>query len=471
MAEPQLERTFGVATLTLTGIGMVVGAGIFVITGQAAAAYAGPAILLSFLLAGIVCVFSALCYSEMAAMVPLAGSAYSYTTEAFGRRAGWVVGWALAAEYLFATAAIAIGWSAYMQGVIAEFGIHLPQRWASSPLALRDQELVATGAVVNLPAVLIILLVTLSHLAGLRESGRINTFTVAMKLSAVALFVAFGLAHAHVANWLPFLPPLETHPDGTTSYGIPGVLQAAGVVFFAYLGFDAVGTAAQETRDAQRSVPIAILATLCITTLLFILVSLTMTGLVSFRALASDAPITTAIAAAGPSLAWLKLYVGVAVMIGLWAGLWPVVFATSRLLFSFSHDGFLPRGLSAISARRHVPSNAVILAGGVGMAIAGILPIRLLGELISTGTLLAFAAVCAAVIRMRVSQPQRERPFRAPYARVTASLGIASCVFLLVSMGASALLRITLWQLVGLLVLAASAAWGAWRARTAPTPG
>ena len=227
MDEGGLERSFGAGTLTLTGVGMVVGAGIFVITGQAAAAYAGPAIVFSFVLAGLVCVFSALCYAEMAAMVPLAGSAYSYTREAFGRRAGWIVGWALIAEYLFAMAAIAIGWSAYMQGVIGDLGIHLSARWSGSPLALNGQTFAATGAALNLPAVLIILCVMLSHLAGLRESGRFNALTVLLKLSAVALFIVFGFAHVQAANWTPFMPPLETHADGSTAFGVRGILQAA----------------------------------------------------------------------------------------------------------------------------------------------------------------------------------------------------------------------------------------------------
>ncbi|MDP9083370.1 MAG: amino acid permease [Pseudomonadota bacterium] len=457
MSEHHLERSFGAGTLTLTGVGMVVGAGIFVITGQAAAAYAGPAIVFSFVLAGLVCVFSALCYAEMAAMVPLAGSAYSYTSEAFGPKAGWVVGWALLAEYLFAMAAIAIGWSAYMQGVIAEFGLHLPVRWASSPLTLQGQRLVATGSVINLPAVLILFCVMLSHLAGLRESGRFNALTVVLKLSAVMLFIIFGFAHVQLAHWTPFLPPTEIHPDGSTAFGVAGVLQAAGIVFFAYLGFDALGTAAQETRQPQRNVPIAILATLAVSTLLYILVSLVMTGLVGFRELSGDAPITTAIGAAGPSLGWLKMYVGVAVTIGLWAGLWPAVFAASRLFYSLSRDGFLPRNLSAVSTDRHVPQNAVILSGVLGMTVAGVLPIKLLGELISTGTLLAFGAVCAAVIRVRLTQPQRHRPFRVPHWRLTASLGIASCLFLLVSMGTFAIARIAAWQMLGLMILAGSA--------------
>ena len=455
--ELQLQRSFGAWTLTLIGLGSVIGAGIFVITGQAAAAYAGPAIALSFVLAAVVCVFSALCYAEMASMVPLAGSAYSYTREAFGRTAGWVVGWALVAEYLFATAAIGIGWSGYMQGVIGDFGLHLPGRWAGSPLALHGQTLVATGAVINLPAVLIILLVTASHLAGVRESGRFTAVTVAIKLSAVFGFIAFGLVHVHAANWAPFVPPPELQPDATSAYGLAGVLHAAGVVFFAYLGFDALGSAAQETRNPQRNVPIAILGTLAITTVLYIAVSLVMTGLVNYRALGSDAPIVTALAAAGPSLRWLKTYVGLAVTIGLWAGLWAVVFASSRLFYSLGRDGLLNARLGAINAARLVPHNAVILAGALGMGMAGFLPIGLVGELISTGTLLAFAAVCATVLWLRWRQPERVRSFRVPYCWVSAPLGIASCLFLLISMGNFALARIALWQAVGLLILAALA--------------
>lgn len=458
MAQSELARSFGPVTLTLTGIGLVIGAGIFVITGQAAAAYAGPAVVFSFVLAGIVCFFSALCYAEMSAMVPLAGSAYSYTSETFGRKAGWVIGWALVAEYLFAMAAVAIGWSAYTQGVLGDFGLHLPARWAASPLAFNGRTLAPTGAVLNLPAVFIVFLVTLSHLAGVRESGRFNAVTVLLKLSAVLLFIVFGALHVQAANWVPFLPPLQTQPDGGTTYGVPGVLHAAGIVFIAYLGFDCLGTAAQETRNPQRNVPIALLATLAATTVLYMLVALVMTGLAPFRDLGGDAPITTALQAAGPSLAWLKTYVGVAVSIGLWAGLWPAVFAASRLLYSLGRDGFLPPGLSHVAPTSLVPSNAVLLCGALGMVVAGVLPIGLLGELISTGTLLAFCAVCAAVLRLRAQQPGRARPFRAPYGRVMAVLGIVSCLALLASMGPYALARILAWQALGVAVVAASAA-------------
>lgn len=456
MRDGELPRSFGAGTLTLVGIGTVIGAGIFVITGQAAAHYAGPAITLSFVIAGIVCVFCALCYAEMGAMAPLAGSAYAYTREAFGPKAGWMVGWALVAEYLFALSAVAIGWSAYMQGVVGDFGIHLPAAWAVSPLAMQGQSLKPTGAMLNLPAVAIVFVATLSHLIGLKESSRFTVATVIIKLSAVLLFIVFGLTRIEPANWTPFLPPAITHPDHTTSFGVPGMLQAAGLVFFAYLGFDALGTAGQETHNPQRSLPIAILATLGVSTVLYIAVALVMTGLANYRLLGGDAPITAAIAAGGPSLGWLKSYVGVAVSIGLWAGLWSAIYAISRLFFSFARDGFLPAGLGALSGKAMVPQNAILLSGSLGMLVAGFLPIQLLGELISTGTLLAFAFVCAAVIRLRISQPDRPRPFRTPVWPLTAGLGIAACLFLLSAMGWFALGRILVWQAVGAVILLAS---------------
>lgn len=455
VADSHAGRSFGAISLTMVGIGTVIGAGIFVITGQAAASYAGPAIIYSFFIAGLVCAFAGLCYAEMAAMMPVAGSAYSFSRAAFGRWTGWIIGWALVAEYLFAMGAIAIGWSAYMQGVVGEFGLHLPAAWATSPLAMQGQSLVPTGAAINLPAVVLVLLVTLSHLGGVKESARLNVAIVWLKLSAVGLFIVFGLLHADPANWTPFLPPLETRPDGSTTFGLPGVLQAAGVVFFAYLGFDALGTAAQETRNPQRNLPIAILGTLVVATLLYIGVSLAMTGLADFRTLGTDAPITTALAAV-PELGWLKTYVGVAVTIGLWSAIWPCVFALSRLFMCFAEDGLMPAGLAAIDPVRRTARPSLLLAGSLGMLVAGFLPISLLGELISTGTLIAFASVCAAVIRLRLIEPGRARPFRVPLFWLTASLGIAACLFLLASMGWFAFVRIAIWQVAGLVVLVAS---------------
>jgi APA family basic amino acid/polyamine antiporter len=357
------------------------------------------------------------------------------------------------AEYLFVTAAVGIGWSAYVQGVLAEFGWRLPRAWAASPFRLEGGAVRATGAVINLPAVIIILGVTASHLGGVRKSLPFNVAIVVFKVSAVALFVAFGLAHAHPANWSPLVPPLERLPDGSTAFGWPGVLRAAGLVFFAYLGFEALATAGRETRNPRRNVPFALFATLAISLVLYGLVAMAMTGLANFHTLNVDAPISAALAAAGPSLTWLKTYVGVAVTIGLWATLWPAVFAMSRLLVCLGEDRHLPAGLALVRPLSGTPRNALLLAGGSAALVAGIFPVAVLGELISAGTLLAFGAVCASVIRLRLKDPSRERRFGAPVWPVTASLGIASVGFLLWGMGWSALVRIAAWQMIGAVVL------------------
>jgi APA family basic amino acid/polyamine antiporter len=452
--------SFGALTLTLTGIGTVIGGGIFVVTGQAAALYAGPGIVFSFMIAGLVCFFSGLCYAEMASMIPSQGSAYTFSSVAFGRTPGWMVGWALVAEYLFVTAAVGIGWSAYVQGVLGEIGVRLPSAWATSPFKLVGASVRPTGAFLNLPAVAIILAVTASHLVGVRKSLPVNVAIVVFKLSAVVLFVSFGLAHAHPANWSPLVPPIERHPDGSTAFGWPGVLRAAGLVFFAYLGFEALATAGKETRDPRRNVPLALFGTLAVSLVLYGLVAMAMTGLADFHTLNVDAPIAAALAAAGPSLAWLKTYVGVAVSIGLWATLWPAIFAMSRLLVCLGEDRHLPVGLSTLQPVSGAPRNALILGGGCGALVAGIAPVALLGELISAGTLLAFGAVCASVIRLRLKEPSRERRFGAPFWPVTASLGIASVLFLLWGMGWSALLRIAIWQLLGLAIIVSMRAGG-----------
>ncbi len=449
----ELDRAFGAPMLTLVGVGAVIGAGIFVITGQAAALYAGPAVILSFVIAAIACAFAALCYAEMGAMIPSSGSAYSFADAAFGRKVGWMIGWALIAEYLFAMGAIGIGWSAYMQGFVGDYGIVLPARWAHSPLALSASGFTATGATANIPAMVIIALATLANLLGTRRSAGLNAVIVLLKVSAVILFIVFGLLHANPAHWTPFLPERSPGPDGAMAYGISGVVQAAGVIFFAYLGFDSLTTAAQETRNPQRTLPIAILSTLVITTILYMGVARAMTGLADYRTLNSEAPLSTALAAAGPSLAWLKSYLGLSVMIGLWAGLWTVLFALSRMLMSLALGRLLPAGLAVVEPVRRVPRNAVLLSGGVGMLVAGFLPVSLIGELISTGTLLAFATVCAAVIRLRFTRPDAARFFRVPLWKVVAPLGILSSLFLLGGMGVFAVARILLWQAVGALVL------------------
>jgi basic amino acid/polyamine antiporter, APA family len=452
----ELTRSFGPVSLTLFGVGTVVGAGIFVLTGQAAALYAGPAVTISFLISGLVCAFSALCYAELAAMAPVAGAAYSFTRYAFGVAPGWIVGWALVAEMLFAASAVAIGWSAYVQDTFAPFGLALPAALAASPIAMKGHSFHATGALVNLPAALLVAVMAALLFKGTKESARFNAFIVSVKLSAIVLFMVLGLAWSSAARWAPFIPDVVTRPDGSTAYGWHGVLQAAGIVFFAFLGFDAVATAAQETRQPERNVPIGILASLGISTALYVGVSLAMTGMVDFHQLDTPAPLTAALAAVGPALAWFKTYVGIAASIGLGSAVLVAQFALSRLLFALSRDGLLAPRLSSVHADSGVPRAAVLVGGLAATLMAAVFPINLLGELVSTGTLLAFAMVCAATFTLRLREPQRRRPFRVPFWPVTTGLGVLSCLFLLISMGGPALLRIFAWQLVGLAVLALS---------------
>jgi len=449
----ELSRSFGPVSLTLFGVGTVVGAGIFVLTGQAAALYAGPAVTISFLVSGLVCAFAALCYAELAAMAPVAGAAYSFTRYAFGVLPGWIVGWALVAEMLFAASAVAIGWSAYVQVALAPFGLAVPAALASSPIAMDGHAFHLTGSLINLPAALLVAFMTALLYRGTQESARFNAFIVSVKLSAVMLFLVLGLAYSNSRNWLPFVPDEVIAPDGSHAYGMAGVLKAAGIVFFAYLGFDAVATAAQETRQPERNVPIGILASLGISTALYIGVSLAMTGMVDFHQLNTAAPLTAALAEAGPALAWLKTYVGIAASIGLGSAVLVASFALSRLLFSLARDGLLPARLASVHAATGVPRTAVLAGGITAIAMAAVFPINLLGELVSTGTLMAFATVCAAAFALRLREPDRHRPFRVPFWPLTTLLGVLSCLFLLASMGGAALLRILTWQLVGALVL------------------
>jgi APA family basic amino acid/polyamine antiporter len=454
--QAELSRSFGPVHLTLFGVGTVVGAGIFVLTGQAAALYAGPAVTISFLVSGLVCAFAALCYAELAAMAPVAGAAYSFTRYAFGVLAGWIVGWALVAEMLFAASAVAIGWSAYVQVALAPFGLAVPSALASSPIALDGHDFHLTGTVVNLPAALLVAGMTALLYRGTQESARFNTLIVSVKLSAVVLFMAIGLAYSKSGNWVPFIPAEVVSPDGSRAYGMAGVLKAAGIVFFAFIGFDAVATAAQETRRPERNVPIGILAALGISTLLYIGVSLAMTGMVDFHQLNTAAPLTAALAAAGPALAWFKTYVGIAASIGLGSAVLVGSFALSRLLYSLARDGRLFARLASVHAASGVPRVAVLAGGVTATAMAAVFPINLLGELVSTGTLMAFATVCAAAFALRLREPHRPRPFRLPLWPVTTVLGVLSCLFLLGSMGGAALLRIMAWQLIGALVFVLS---------------
>lgn len=343
--ETSLRRGLGAFHLTMLGIGAIVGAGIFVITGQAAAQHAGPAIALAFVIAGVVCAFSALCYAELASMIPVAGSAYTYAYATLGQLIAWVIAWDLMAEYLFAAAAVSVGWSGYFVGLLAGLGLHLPMELTQAPFAQgTGHALVATGALINLPAVAIIAIVAGVLVLGVSESARVNTAIVLLKVGVVGLVIVFGLLHADPANWTPFIPPVQTDPvTGASRYGLDGVMVAAAVIFFAYLGFDSVSTAAQEVRNPQRTLPIAILASLGVCTALYILMCFALTGMAPFQLLDVPAPIYAAVDHVGAQLAWMKPLVTIAAAVGLGSTLLALLYGQSRIFYAMARDGLLPQ--------------------------------------------------------------------------------------------------------------------------------
>ncbi|HMU60326.1 MAG TPA: amino acid permease, partial [Gemmatimonadales bacterium] len=419
-----LKRTLGAGGLVMLGIGAIIGAGIFVLTGQAAAAYAGPAIVYSFLLAGTACAFAGLCYAEFAAMIPIAGSAYTYGYATMGEFVAWIIGWDLILEYLFAASTVAVGWSGYFVSLLRDMGIDLPAAYTSAPYthtAVPDAgfnvwRIFTEGwtrnpdAVLNVPAMVIVGLISTLLIIGIQESSRFNNIIVVVKVAVVLAFIAFGAAYINRENWVPFIPPAT----GPGHFGFDGIVRAAGVIFFAYIGFDAVSTAAQETKNPKRDMPIGILGSLVICTVLYIAVSLVLTGIVKYTELNVPDPIAVGINAAGPGLAWLRPFIKIGAIAGLSSVILVMLMGQPRIFYTMAKDGLLPPVFSAVHPKFKTPWLATIMTGAVAMLCAGLLPIGLLGELVSIGTLLAFAIVCGGVLVLRYTDPDIPRPFRTP---------------------------------------------------------
>jgi basic amino acid/polyamine antiporter, APA family len=432
----------GPLSLTTLGIASVVGAGIFVTTGAAAAQYAGPAVVVSFVLAGVVAALTALCYAELAAMIPIAGSTYSYAYAAFGAFLAWFIGWDLLLEYLFAASTVAVGWAGYAVSLLDSVGIHVPHDLATSPFG-------DDAGVLNLPAILVVAATTALLVVGARQSARANDAMVLLKLAILLLVVAVGVAYVTPDNWSPFVPANE---GGFGEFGASGVVRAAGVVFFAYVGFDAVSTAAGEARDPQRTVPIGLLGTVLISTLLYVAVALVLTGLIPYRELDVSDPISRALEAAGPGVEWLDEAVDVAAIVGLFSTVLVTFYGQTRILMRMSADGMLPPGLGRVSPRFRTPVVTTVLCGIAGAVVAGLVPIDVLGELVSIGTLLAFLLVCSGVLVLRRTHPEVERPFRVPRVELVAGLAIAGALALMAMLPLSTWIRLVVWLVVGLTI-------------------
>jgi APA family basic amino acid/polyamine antiporter len=433
-----LKRTLSGLDLTLLGIGAIIGTGIFVLTGTAAANQAGPAIVLAYVAAGLACGFAALCYAEFASMIPISGSAYTYAYATLGEIFAWMIGWDLILEYAVGSMTVAVGWSGYFQRILAGFDVHLPV-WMSAAPATGVE-----GAILNLPAMLIVVVITGLLVVGVRESARFNAAMVAVKLAAILFFIIIGAGYVKPENWSPFMP-----------YGVQGIAAAAAVVFFAYIGFDAVSTTAEEAKNPQRDLPIGIIASLIICTALYLAVAAVLSGIIPVVQYKDDAqflnaPVGYALAVINQD--WAAGLVSAGAVAGITSVLLVMLMSQPRIFFAMSRDRLLPAGVSKVHPRFRTPYITTMITGGIVSIVAGFTPIQVLGEMTSIGTLFAFVVVCAAVLILRSRRPDHPRPFKVPFGSLFPILGIVSCVYLMVNLTVMTWVRFLVWLDLGMII-------------------
>ena len=448
----RLTRTLGVPALIAIGIGSTIGVGIFVLTGTVAANNSGPALTLSFLVAGFGCALAALCYAEFAAMLPVSGSAYSYAYATLGEGIAWFIGWNLILEYALSASAVAVGWSGYVVNLLKELGVQMPALLTNAPLVKGEGgHLAASGALVNLPAVLIIGLLTWLLYVGIRQTSTANAWMVAIKVAVILVFIGAGLRFVDPALWHPYIPP-NTGEFG--KFGWSGVLQGAAIIFLSYIGFDAATTTALETKNPQRDLPLGIIGALAVSAVLYIAMSMVMTGMVSYTRLDVEAPVAVALDV-HPQLGWLGPLVKVGAIAGMTSVILTSLLGQPRILMAMADDGLVPPVMSRCHPKYKTPHVATVVTGVGAALFAGLFPLDVLGELISIGILLAFAIVCIGVLVLRRTRPDAPRAFRVPWAPVTCVLGAIVCLAMTFALPNDTWWRLLIWTAIGFSVYAA----------------
>ncbi|MBS0629683.1 MAG: amino acid permease [Verrucomicrobia bacterium] len=445
-----LERSLTGVNLTTMGIGAIVGAGVFVLLGQAATQNAGPGVVFSFIFAAIICVFAALCYAEFASLIPIAGGPYSYAYATLGEFAAWTIGWSLTLEYLFSSATVSVGWSGYLSSFLNDFGIYLPAKIASAPLLYDiNTGWFMSGSYFNLPAALIIGFIGGMIALGIKAATTYNNIIVAIKLTVIVLFIAIGIAYINTDNWVPFIPK-NTGTFG--EFGLSGILRGAGVVFFAYIGFDALSTLAQEARNPQRDMPIGMVGSLGISATIYIIMALVLTGIVSYTALGGPAPFSIAIDSLGPKFTWFRYFAKFGILAGLTSVIMVMLLGQTRVFYTMAHDGLLPKAFGRVNKKLHTPVFNTLFLTAVGMLICGFFPVGILGQLVSMGTLMAFAIVCFGVLILRYKQPNLHRPFKVPFFPWIPLIGTLACIIQMIALPAVTWMQLVIWIFIGYVV-------------------